>query len=159
MLPITIRSVKRLKALLGVKSMETSPAGGVSHCYWKLPESMALYLRRAGIDPATGICVDRAKYQLALLEHDQAVAAKLEEKYVGQDAKARTEAIRKVLETRRPCKAPKVAPPAHYLRNHYLNQKIADHLIKAQQQEEELNGKHPAPVTSVRKKICGPPEP
>ena len=140
MLPVTIAATKRFKALLGIKSLATGeksdrfPKG---KSYWQFPEDMAVNLQRIGIDPATHICIDRAKFNLALLELEQAEAAKLEAKYAGQDLEARKAAINKTMQSYRPTKPPKTATPQHYLHNHVLNQRIAKELLKAQGEDGE----------------------
>jgi hypothetical protein len=136
MLPVTIAATKRFKALLGIKSLATGeksdrfPKG---KSYWQFPEDMAVNLERIGIDPATHICVDREKFNLALLELEQAEAAKLEAKYVDQDLKARSAAVREALQSYRPTKPPRTATPQHYLSNQVLNERIAQEIRKAQE--------------------------
>jgi hypothetical protein len=153
LLPITIAAKKRLQALLGIRTMETKE----KRCYWQLPDNISMHLERCGIDRATGVCTDRAKFDLALLELEHAKAAKLEAKYAGQDLEARSAAINEAMQTYRPTKRPKTASPRHYLENHVINSKIASHLRRAQA-EEEMDNYSPTPVkeTTIRKKICGP---
>jgi len=133
MVPVTIRAVKNFKALLGIESLATKE--GV--CYWQFPEDMSVNLARAGIEASTHICVDRQKYNLALLELEQGKAAELEAKYADQDLEARKAAIREAMQSYRPTKPPKTAPPQHYLHNHVLNQRIAKELLKAQGEDGE----------------------
>ena len=151
MLPVTIAATKRFKALLGIKSLATGeksdrfPKG---KSYWQFPEDMAVNLQRIGIDPATHICIDRAKFNLALLELEQAEAAKLEAKYAGQDLEARKAAINKTMQSYRPTKPPKTATPQHFLHNQVLNSQIVREIKKAQ---EDL------PASPRQEKIA-PPE-
>jgi hypothetical protein len=152
MLPVTIAATKRFKTLLGIKSLATGeksdrfPKG---KSYWQFPDDMAVNLERIGIDPATHVCIDRGKFNLALLELEQAEAAKLEAKYAGQDLEARSAAIHEAMQRYRPTKPPKTATPSQVLESYHLNNKIAREIIKAQE------GFSPSPY---QKKIAAAPD-
>ena len=117
-------------------------------CYWQFPEDMSVNLARAGIEASTHICVDRQKYNLALLELEQGKAAELEAKYADQDLEARKAAIREAMQSYRPTKPPKTATPQHFLHNQVLNSQIVREIKKAQ---EDL------PASPRQEKIA-PPE-
>jgi hypothetical protein len=158
MLPVTIEATKRFKRLLGIASLATGeksvefPKG---QCYWQFPEDMAVNLERCGIDPVTHICIDRDKFNLALLELKQAEAAKLEAKYADQDLEARKAAIKEAMQAYRPTKPPKTMTPAQYLYDHHMNQKIARHLIEARAKEDDYPPPTPVKLTSLGERICG----
>jgi hypothetical protein len=150
MVPVTIRAVRNFKALLGIESLATKE--GI--CYWQFPQDMSVNLERIGIDPATLICVDRGKFNLALLELEQGKAAELEVKYAGQDLEARSAAIKEAMQRYRPTKPPRTASPQHYLYNDYQNRRIAREIRQAQEEDEE-RGSLPRYNPAGRK--CYPP--
>jgi hypothetical protein len=140
LLPITIAAKKRLQALLGIKTLETKE----KRCFWQMPDNLSMHLERCGIDPGTGVCVDRTKFNLALLELEQASAVKLEVKYGGQDLEARSAAIKEAMQSYRPTKPPRTMTPAQYLYNEVQNRRIAREIREAQGEDVERESYNPA---------------
>jgi hypothetical protein len=150
--PITIKAVKRLKALVGLKSGATRQG----KMYWKVPEDIGIHLQRIGIDPQTGVCVDRKAFELALFELEQEKANKL----AAQDAQANKEALRKAMEAYSPPKPSQTMTPGQVLANAGLITSVAKRLEAARL--AELDGED-RPIerkrfgrTLIRPEIPGP---
>lgn len=129
--PITIKSVKRFKQLLGIESLATREG----RIYWRYPDELRANLEAIGIDAETGVCVDKGKFLIGLRGIEQEESNRLGAKYASQEVEVRRLAMREVLQRWRPTKRPAVQGVGQYLENQVLNTRIASEL-RAKMEEE-----------------------
>jgi hypothetical protein len=131
--PLTRKAIKRVKQVLGLTLL---PANKEGFRNWRVPPTLDIRYERAGIDPRSGICIDREKYKAVVLQGEQEKAQKKARK----DEEQRKETIAEVVKGFQPLELKpraKTANVQHFLHNDFQNRRIAREIRKAQGQEEE----------------------
>ena len=130
--PITIAAIKGLKRLIGIESLQTKEG----LIYWQIEPGLGLRLERLGIDPESGVCVDREKFRVELKAMEQEKAARIEAKQGRADKEARREALRQSIRKYGWASTPKVASVEHYIENQVINTRIAKELLRGGKKQD-----------------------